>query len=139
MILMIDLKKIHVNVFFLQATIDVMGRILERDAEMRKVIRDIYDSVLAMLDMKNFEKNLGSEMTKEYNGYIGTVKGYRKQLERTHCPIVVAGKNGWIDGWVDGWMDGQTMKIIKYRKFQSLTLTVKVLTSYMVVIPSIKL
>lgn len=94
---MIDLKKIHVNVFFLQATIDVMGRILERDAEMRKVIRDIYDSVLAMLDMKNFEKNLGSEMTKEYNGYIGTVKGYRKQLERTHSPIVVAGKNGWMD------------------------------------------
>lgn len=97
MILMIDLKKIHVNVFFLQATIDVMGRILERDAEMRKVIRDIYDSVLAMLDMKNFERNLGSEMTKEYNGYIGTVKSYRKQLERTHCPIVVAGKDGLTD------------------------------------------
>lgn len=77
-----------------EATIDVMGRILERDAEMRKVIRDIYDSVLVMLDMKNFEKNLGSEMTKEYNGYIGTVKGYRKQLERTHCPIVVAGETG---------------------------------------------
>lgn len=121
--------------FFLQATIDVMGRILERDAEMRKVIRDIYDSVLAMLDMKNFEKNLGSEMTKEYNGYIGTVKGYRKQLERTHCPIVVAGKNGWMDGW----MNGQTVNIIKHRKFQSLTLTVKVLTSYMVVNPSTKL
>lgn len=77
---------------FLQATIDVMGRILERDAEMRKVISEIYDSVLAMLTMENFEKNLGSEMTKEYNEYIRTVDKYRKQLERTHCPIVVAGK-----------------------------------------------
>lgn len=77
-----------------EATIDVMGRILERDAEMRKVISEIYDSVLAMLTMENFEKNLGSEMTKEYNGYIRTVDKYRKQLERTHCPIVVAGETG---------------------------------------------
>lgn len=67
-----------------------------------------------MFDMKNFEKNFGLEMIKEYNGYIGMVKGYWKQLERIYCFIVVVGKNGWIDGWVDGWMDGQMMKIIKY-------------------------
>uniref|UniRef100_K1QJ91 Serine/threonine-protein kinase atg1 n=1 Tax=Magallana gigas TaxID=29159 RepID=K1QJ91_MAGGI len=71
-----------------EATIDVMGRILERDAEMRKVIRDIYDSVLAMLDMKNFEKNLGSEMTKEYNGYIGTI--FNSEQKRA----VVTDENG---------------------------------------------
>ena len=68
-----------------------MGRILERDAEMRKVISDIYTSILDMLRMKHFEKNLGSEMTKEYNGYIGTVQVYKEQMKRKHCPIVVAG------------------------------------------------
>nr|XP_022303099.1 uncharacterized protein LOC111110781 [Crassostrea virginica] len=77
-----------------QASSDVIGRMLERDAEMRKVISDIYTSILDMLKMKNFEENLGSEMTKEYNGYLETVRVHKKQLKRKHCAIVVAGETG---------------------------------------------
>jgi hypothetical protein len=68
-----------------------MRRILERDAEVRKIVADLYTSLLDILKMRQFEKNLGEEMTKEYNGYIATIENYRKQLERRHCPIVVAG------------------------------------------------
>ncbi|XP_062578134.1 uncharacterized protein LOC134240036 [Saccostrea cucullata] len=77
-----------------QVSSEVMGEMLERDARMRKIVADLYTSLLDMLTMPNFEKNLGTEMTKEYNGYISTVMKYRRQLERRHCPIVVAGETG---------------------------------------------
>ncbi|XP_061179749.1 uncharacterized protein LOC133188377 [Saccostrea echinata] len=77
-----------------QVSSEVMGEILERDAKMRKIVADLYSSLLDMLKMQNFEKNLGTEMTKEYNGYISTIEIYRQQLERRHCPIVVAGETG---------------------------------------------
>ncbi|XP_056008217.1 uncharacterized protein LOC125665478 isoform X3 [Ostrea edulis] len=77
-----------------QASSEVMRRILERDAEVRNIVADLYSSLLDMLKMKQFEKNLGEEMTKEYNGYINTIQTYRTQLERRHCPIVVAGETG---------------------------------------------
>ncbi|XP_062578136.1 bacterial dynamin-like protein [Saccostrea cucullata] len=77
-----------------QVSSEVMGEMLERDARMRKIVADLYTSLIRMLEMPNFKKNLGTEMTKEYNGYISTVEKYREQLERRHCPIVVAGETG---------------------------------------------
>lgn len=70
-----------------------MGRILERDAEMRSVISDIYDAILSMLSMENFEKNLSSELKKEYDDYIKSVENLKEQIQRRHCPIVVAGRS----------------------------------------------
>nr|XP_022303100.1 uncharacterized protein LOC111110782 [Crassostrea virginica]XP_022303101.1 uncharacterized protein LOC111110782 [Crassostrea virginica]XP_022303102.1 uncharacterized protein LOC111110782 [Crassostrea virginica] len=72
----------------------IMGRILERDAEMRSVISDIYDAILSMLSMENFEKNLSSELKKEYDDYIKSVENLKEQIQRRHCPIVVAGETG---------------------------------------------
>ena len=69
-----------------------MGRILERDAEIRSVISGIYDAILAMLKGEKFDKNLSSELKKEYNDYIGIVQIFKEQIERKHCPIVVAGR-----------------------------------------------
>lgn len=68
-----------------------MERILERDAEIRSVISDIYDAILAMLREQKFDKNLSSELKKEYDDYIGIVQNFKAQVERKHCPIVVAG------------------------------------------------
>ena len=69
-----------------------MGRILERDAEIRSVISGIYDAILAMLRGEKFDKNLSSELKKEYDDYIGIVQIFKEQIERKHCPIVVAGR-----------------------------------------------
>lgn len=68
-----------------------MERILAQDAERKSVISGIYDSILAMLRMKNFEKNLSSELKTEYDDYIGLVQHFKEKIERRHCPIVVAG------------------------------------------------
>ena len=75
----------------LQDSSDIMGRILERDAEIRSVISDIYDAILVMLRKTNFEKNLSSELKKEYDDYVGIVQNFKEQIQRRHCPIVVAG------------------------------------------------
>lgn len=70
----------------------MMGRILERDAKVKTMMLDIYDSVLTMFKLKAFEKVLDSETSM----YIATVENYKKQLERKEYPIVVAGKiNGY--------------------------------------------
>lgn len=74
-----------------QATSEVMGRILERDAKVKTMILDIYESVLTTFKLKTFEKVLDSERSM----YIANIEGYIKQLERKQYPIVVAGK---IDG-----------------------------------------
>lgn len=74
-----------------QATSEVMGRILERDAKVKTMILDIYESVLTTCKLKTFEKVLDSERSM----YIANIEGYIKQLERKQYPIVVAGK---IDG-----------------------------------------
>ena len=39
-----------------------------------------------------FDKNLSSELKKEYDDYIGIVQIFKEQIERKHCPIVVAGR-----------------------------------------------
>lgn len=73
---------------YLQATSEVVGQILERDAKVKKMILDIYDYVLTMFKSEAFEKVLDSETSM----YIATVENYKKQLERKEYPIVVAGK-----------------------------------------------
>lgn len=77
--------------YYFQATSEVIGRILERDAKVKKMILDIYESVLTTFKLKTFENVLGSERSMR----IATIEGFIKQLERKHYPIVVAGK---IDG-----------------------------------------
>lgn len=69
-----------------------MGKILEHDAEIRRYIVDIYKSVVAMLEMENFEKNFCEELASEYEGYNKIVESHMNHLRRKHCPIVVAGK-----------------------------------------------
>lgn len=73
-----------------QATSEVVGQILERDAKVKKMILDIYDYVLTMFKSEAFEKVLDSETSM----YIATVENYKKQLERKEYPIVVAGETG---------------------------------------------
>lgn len=75
-----------------QETIDVMGKILEHDAEIRRNILDIYESVVAMFEMENFEKNLRKELATEYGEYNKRVESNMDHLRRKHCPIVVAGE-----------------------------------------------
>lgn len=75
--------------YYFQATSEVIGRILERDAKVKKMILDIYYSVLTTLKKIENVRGLESSM------HIATVEGYIKQLERKQYPIVVAGK---IDG-----------------------------------------
>lgn len=69
-----------------------MWKILEHDAEIRRNILDIYDLVVAMFEMENFEKNLCEELATEYEGYNKIVVDQMSHLRRKHCPIVVAGK-----------------------------------------------
>lgn len=73
-----------------QVASGMMGRILERDAKVKTMILDIYDSVLTMFKLKASEKVLDSETSM----YIATVENYKKQLERKKYPIVVAGETG---------------------------------------------
>lgn len=80
------------SIVFNQKTIDVMGKILEQDAEKRRNILDIYESVVAMFEMENFEKNLSKELATEYGEYNKRVESNMGHLRRKHCPIVVAGK-----------------------------------------------
>lgn len=70
------------------AAIEVIGRVLERDTKIKRMISDLYDSVLTMSKMKNFEKFLDSETSVN----IAIVDTYKKQLERKEYPIVVAGE-----------------------------------------------
>lgn len=73
---------------YLQVTSEVVGQILERDATVKKMILDIYDSVLTMFKSEAFENVLDSETSM----YTATMENYKKQLERKDYPIVVAGK-----------------------------------------------
>lgn len=73
---------------YLQVTSEVVGQILERDAKVKKMILDIYDSVLTMFKSEAFENVLDSETSM----YTATMENYKKQLERKDYPIVVAGK-----------------------------------------------
>lgn len=59
--------------FYLQVASGIMGRILERDAKVKTMILDIYDSVLTMFKLKAFEKVLDSETSM----YIATVENYK--------------------------------------------------------------
>lgn len=77
--------------YYFQATSEVIGRILERDAKVKKMILDIYESVLTTFKLKTFENVLGSERSMR----IATIECFIKELERKRYPIVVAGK---IDG-----------------------------------------
>lgn len=69
-----------------------MGKLLEHDAEIRGSVLDIYDSVVSMFEMKNFEKNLRKELATEYGEYNKLVESNMNHLRRKHCPIVVAGR-----------------------------------------------
>lgn len=69
-----------------------MGKLLEHDAEKRKSVLDIYDSVVTMFEMENFEKNLRKELATKYGEYNKIVASNMNHLRRKHCPIVVAGK-----------------------------------------------
>lgn len=71
-----------------QATSEVIGRILERDAKVKKMILDIYESVLTTFKLKTFENVLGSERSMR----IATIECFIKELERKRYPIVVAGE-----------------------------------------------
>lgn len=73
-------------------TINAMGKWLEHDAEMRRSVLDIYDSVVSMFEMENFEKNLHKELATEYGEYNKIVESNMNHLRRKHCPIVVAGE-----------------------------------------------
>lgn len=73
-------------------TIDAMGKLLEHDAEKRKSVLDIYDSVVTMFEMENFEKNLRKELATKYGEYNKIVASNMNHLRRKHCPIVVAGE-----------------------------------------------
>ncbi|XP_056006855.1 uncharacterized protein LOC130050671 [Ostrea edulis] len=77
-----------------QAPGESMRQIIERDAEVRTIGANLCTSVLGMLKTKEFQKNLGEEMTKEYDEYISTIENHRTQLEKRHCTIVVAGETG---------------------------------------------
>lgn len=72
--------------FYIQATFDVIGRILDRDATVKTMISDVYDSLLTMFKMKNFANVMDSDTN------IESVESNKRQLERKQFQIVVAGK-----------------------------------------------
>lgn len=69
-----------------------MWKILEYDVEIRRNILDIYDLVVVMFEMENFEKNFCEELVIEYEGYNKIVVDYMSYLRRKYCFIVVVGK-----------------------------------------------
>lgn len=69
-----------------------MWKILEYDVEIRRNILDIYDLVVVMFEMENFEKNFCEELVIEYEGYDKIVVDYVSYLRRKYCFIVVVGK-----------------------------------------------
>lgn len=82
-----------------------MGKLLEHDAEIRRSVLDIYDSVVSMLEMENFEKNLRKELATKYGEYNKIVASNMNHLRRKHCPIVVAGKaTNWLVLWLIVWL-----------------------------------
>lgn len=76
-----------------------MRQIIERDAEVTTIGANLCTSLLGMLKTKEFQKNLGEEMTKEYDEYISTIENHRTQLEKRHCTIVVAGGYLFINNY----------------------------------------
>lgn len=98
-----------------------MGKLLEHDAEMRRSVLDIYDSVVSMFEMENFEKNLHKELATEYGEYNKIVESNMNHLRRKHCPIVVAGKaTNWLFLCMIVWLFVQILLL----DFQSLLLFV---------------
>lgn len=73
---------------FLKARIDIMEKELDKDAERRKVLSHIYDSVLAMFEFQNRDPKI----KEEFQENVETLKSNWERLQRKHCPIIVAGK-----------------------------------------------
>lgn len=69
-----------------------MGKLLEYDVEMRRSVLDIYDFVVLMFEMENFEKNFYKELVIEYGEYNKIVESNMNYLRRKYCLIVVVGK-----------------------------------------------
>lgn len=69
----------------------MIGRILERDVKVKKMILDIYEFVLIMFKLKIFENVFGLERSM----CIVIIECFIKELERKCYFIVVVGK---IDG-----------------------------------------
>lgn len=69
-----------------------MENVLERDVVERKNLLPIFSSLLSVLKMENFQNNFGAELAIEYKDYKRDLEDHIKQLEKKHCPIVIAGK-----------------------------------------------
>lgn len=69
-----------------------MGKLLEYDVEKRKSVLDIYDFVVLMFEMENFEKNFCKELVIKYGEYNKIVVSNMNYLRRKYCLIVVVGK-----------------------------------------------
>ncbi|XP_052682877.1 uncharacterized protein LOC128163345 [Crassostrea angulata] len=68
-------------------TIDAMGKLLEHDAEKRKSVLDIYDSVVSMFEMENFEKNLRKELATKYGDSTGCICQIFNSVEKRAIAI----------------------------------------------------
>lgn len=69
-----------------------MENVLERDVVERKNLLPIFSSLLSVLKMENFQNNFGAELAIEYKDYKRDLEDHIKQLEKKHCPIVIAGE-----------------------------------------------
>lgn len=69
-----------------------MEKVLERDVVERKELLRIFSSLLSVLKMEKFQINFGAELAIEYKDYKRDLEKHIKQLQKKHCPIVIAGK-----------------------------------------------
>lgn len=69
-----------------------MEKVLERDVVERKELLRIFSSLLSVLKMEKFQINFGAELAIEYKDYKRDLEKHIKQLQKKHCPIVIAGE-----------------------------------------------
>ena len=70
----------------------MMGKILDKDAEVKRELDTIYRMLLELLQLKNFDERLRIEVQAEFGNFLDQLRQYSDNLRADECPIVVAGQ-----------------------------------------------
>ena len=78
----------------MMSSFTMMGKILDKDAEVKRELDTIYRMLLELLQLKNFDERLRIEVQAEFGNFLDQLRQYSDNLRADECPIVVAGTKG---------------------------------------------